>query len=1589
MLHSGDWNGDSITDVMFYDKNIGHNRWYTNQANSIRRIKSIVSGDGITGTDLTTTFEYKPLTNIDSEVYQKGSGATYPVSDVQYPKYVVSKATVSNGVGGEFTSSYSYTGLRSHAFLGDLGFETMTVLNEDTGIATRTTFSQDWQARTEGSILSIETVASSEFFPVDTTAMALAHSDWDSFRTQGVVTSLITNIWQTYLSLDVAGVTSKILLDQNASNGDVPDSSFATCTTTAGYSVAECVARRYHRQLYSTETTKRDLDGSFLNKEWSRNSYDAFDNLTFVYSQLRDESDNIERTKYIFNHYLNGGGDLSNWLFGQASQTFTAVYTVASGGWKHAVAEYEYYPTTGRIKVERLMHYDQPASVYETAKETHHLNIDDFGNALTTEIQGLDFATRTMDTTFTNDGRLVLSTTNALGHTTAYSYYGYNGGQFVGNHINIGKVETVTDPNGLVSKNSYDAFGREVETIAYFGTAKPVSTYTAFEWCDAISDTMICENKTDAYGTTIAEPVYRITKQTQGGAGSHVYVDNIGREVKRASQSMGGRFVMVGNGYDERGHNHRVCEPFYVGDPEYVTKIEYDVLGRTIKSYSPFPSESDPAVTIEVIDTVEYNGLQRISTNDVGGKNQVKIENRDEMGNLVSVIDNIGNEVTYAYDALGNMTMVTAPMLASADADATQPVDHHITTIEYDGLGRKLAMDDPDKGRWTYSYNGLGQLITQTNAKLESSCMVYDVLGRMVLRYDEYQGSSVDALNDCANPGSGSEVSTWVYDTDSSGGAVPKGKGKLIESFNSGYHQSVAYDSTYGYSTALDVTIDGITYNTSTTYDNLHRSEVTTYPTHVAGGGDRLSVRTVYDLYGFATQLLNDQTLFPYQTIMDMDAYGNVTEELLGNGVTTERDYDARTNRLNSITSSHQLDPTGSPSIQNLTFTFDVVGNLTARTDSLQNFYETFDYDALNRLIETHADFGNTDIQSTYVTYDALGNILSKTGVGTYQYGGVCDDATSDDFGLQAGPHAVTRITQNQAGEKNATYCYDANGNMTSGDNRTLKYTAFDKPYLIKRTADDGTLFRTRLYYNENRARYKRNDFKDGVKTAYTYVGDYEKVDFPDGNLEERHYVGGSVMVTIKNRSVSSAGTSETRYLHKDHLGSTTVITDTAGAVEERFSFDAWGKRRASSLVEMELEIGTPFNQMTNLEQGNLTISAFTLKSAVTNKGFTGHEQMDGVGLIHMGGRVYDAEIGRFVSADPFIQDRTSLQNLNRYTYVNNNPLSYTDPSGYFFKKLFKKLWKAIKNIIRANFNFFIKRPLKALGRAMAAVPGLSAIAGAVICNVNAACWAIYNKVMLGLNAAIGLANGQSIGDVAKGFAIGAVASGIPGGKGFFEGGMSGKLASALSGLGKAAAPAGALLSGGIASKASGGKFIDGVKGAAIGLGISAAANRIGAWVQSVGESKATVLNSVSASGADGGAGSQNLGTDETWSVGEEAPDNWNTIVTDGKGGIRVQISENETNKYVRRGIEKHEEVHIKQFYEQGGDPSILLNQPDGLIIHNPKSMKVANETAGYKAELKYLKSVVKRKGVDPLDKAIVTRRIKLINSYTEKHGYK
>ena len=122
-------------------------------------------------------------------------------------------------------------------------------------------------------------------------------------------------------------------------------------------------------------------------------------------------------------------------------------------------------------------------------------------------------------------------------------------------------------------------------------------------------------------------------------------------------------------------------------------------------------------------------------------------------------------------------------------------------------------------------------------------------------------------------------------------------------------------------------------------------------------------------------------------------------------------------------------------------------------------------------------------------------------------------------------------------------------------------------------------------------------------------------------------------------------------------LGSIDVITDHLGNIAQTLSFDAWGQRRGA--IDWQTVIANEHKEPIE------NLNAFSVINDITNRGYTGHEMVDAVGIIHMNGRIYDAKLARFLRADPFIQAPYNTQSLNRYSYVWNNPLNATDPSGY------------------------------------------------------------------------------------------------------------------------------------------------------------------------------------------------------------------------------------------------------------------------------------------------------------------------------------
>ncbi|MGS2717857.1 RHS repeat domain-containing protein [Eionea flava] len=333
-----------------------------------------------------------------------------------------------------------------------------------------------------------------------------------------------------------------------------------------------------------------------------------------------------------------------------------------------------------------------------------------------------------------------------------------------------------------------------------------------------------------------------------------------------------------------------------------------------------------------------------------------------------------------------------------------------------------------------------------------------------------------------------------------------------------------------------------------------------------------------------------------YWRAVDVDASGRVSAEVYGNGIVNDYVYSQATGQLESIHSSLlAID-----AIRHLEYQYDAHNNVTLRQDWVNDIRETYDYDRLDRLTASHVSSGlynsPTFNGSQTLQYDGMGNITYKSDVGDYTYGQ-----------NGAGPHAVT-----QAGDN--AYQYDANGNMRSGAGRRIRYSSFNKPIRITQDGRSASFF-----YGADRARYKKINHQNDV--TY-YYGSYEKHSKTNGTIEHKYYIQAAGQLVAEHIVSSTEGT-QTRYLHKDSQGSVDLVTDAFANVVDRRSFDAWGKLR-----------NLPWQAQASWED-----PLYLTQLPYINKGYTGHEMVQEVDLIHMNGRMYDATLARFISADLIIQE--------------------------------------------------------------------------------------------------------------------------------------------------------------------------------------------------------------------------------------------------------------------------------------------------------------------------------------------------------------
>jgi uncharacterized repeat protein (TIGR02543 family) len=292
--------------------------------------------------------------------------------------------------------------------------------------------------------------------------------------------------------------------------------------------------------------------------------------------------------------------------------------------------------------------------------------------------------------------------------------------------------------------------------------------------------------------------------------------------------------------------------------------------------------------------------------------------------------------------------------------------DHlgNTSTNEYDSLGQKIHSFDVDLGQRDFSYDPVGNMSSQTDARGTVIKYQYDALNRLTL---------TDYPND--------KDVQFIYDIET--------KGALYRVYNSLGTDSFKYDQRLR-KIQEDRTMDGQTWTTRYDYDSMDRVISQTYP-----DGEVVT-------YAYNAQSRLAKIERASQTILDGTAYnaaGQMTQKRYGNGLNTVFTYDPKNLRLTNILATKTYGK-----LQDIAYTYDNTGNVKTLKDAVSGRTETFTYDALDRMVNAHDNLTTGGFDVSYI-YNAVGNLTSETdnktqAVAQYTYG----QGT-------AKPHAVTGKT--------------------------------------------------------------------------------------------------------------------------------------------------------------------------------------------------------------------------------------------------------------------------------------------------------------------------------------------------------------------------------------------------------------------------------------------------------------------------------------------------------------------------------------------------------------------------------------------------
>lgn len=777
---------------------------------------------------------------------------------------------------------------------------------------------------------------------------------------------------------------------------------------------------------------------------------------------------------------------------------------------------------------------------------------------------------------------------------------------------NTGLVLSSTNENFQVTSYEY-----ETDTLRPKKTIYPNGGYSETDYSDKLTPGVLP-------GFVRTTTALDINKTAQ----SYSYFNGRGDGIRNASQTPDGWSVSVAE-FDKFGRPVKSYNPFYVSTPtgaipantKFTEVLSYDSFGRAIS----VRSQDNTTITTEFSDLnttpAGFNKTFVIITDQAGKKRRqiydalgraVRIDEPDSTGNLGAVESPV-QPTSYEYDGNNNLSKIT-----QSDGTTTQE-----RLFKHDSLGL-LTNERQVEANATLNNDGA----RQTVGGLWTTVKKYNTDGLLVDGYDARGVNAhfiYDNLNrvDSVTFSDGTPKITYIYDQEREG-FYNKGALTRVETAAGG----TARPDTPSTTTEFDYdkmgrvvkhrqSIGNQTYDLEYAYNLAGQLISEKYPSGKL-------VSTGYDANGRLSSLA-DQNRTYLGSLQYQQSGGILSSMTLGNSTTQTFGFNDRLQMTN-----HTL-LKGSEVIQKYDYGYgqiDSNGNLDTTKNNNQlakvesyigtnkQWTQKFSYDSLGRLSEAKEYRGDTNALSykQKFDFDRFGNLYRKQS---------SNPTTGQENPLPYTPIESSDISKS-TNRFTASTTYDDAGNVTTDNKIRLMSFSYDANGRVIRATKANTSDALSVYDSS------------GLRVAEK-VNDVWRFLIYDVNERLVAEYGGS----------QSSDEGGVKYVLEDNQGSTRAILNGAGFVQARRDYQAFGE-----------EIGTNIGLRTN-NKGYGISNNLRQKYGMT-------ERDESSGLDHTWFRKYENQAGRWTSPDPFIGsiNLADPQSFNRYSYVENQPTNYVDPSG-------------------------------------------------------------------------------------------------------------------------------------------------------------------------------------------------------------------------------------------------------------------------------------------------------------------------------------